>query len=84
MITPQKMNKHDPIKRHLKISLGAVHIVRTQQGGEGGSTKSVQMRAWGGGVFGAFSAHAKSLQNTLDTFEVLGSPISTFLKKVSF
>ena len=30
-------------------------------------------------MFGTFSAQAKSLQNTLDAFEVLGSPISTFL-----
>ena len=41
---------------------GAVHVLRTQQGG-GGSTKSVQKRAGGGGVFEALSAHAKSLQN---------------------
>ena len=31
---------------------GAVHIVRTQQGGEGGSTKSVLMRAGGRGGLG--------------------------------
>ena len=37
--------------------------MRTQQGGEGGSTKSVQKRAGGRGVFEALSAHAKSLQN---------------------
>ena len=65
-----------------RVYFGAVHIVRTQQGGEGGSTKSVQMRAWGGGVFGAFSAHAKSLQKTLDT-KVFGLFISSFIIKKS-
>ena len=34
--------------------------------GEGGSTKSVLMRAGGGGVSGALSAHAKSLHRGLD------------------
>ena len=44
-----------------ETALGAVHIVRTQQGGEGGSPKCVQMRAGGRGVFGALSAHARDL-----------------------
>ena len=51
------------------VCLGAVHIVRTQQGG-GGSTKSVLMRAGEGGcVFEAFSAHANSLETALTCFD---------------
>ena len=38
------------ISQIIRLQLGAVHIVRTQQGVEGGSTKSVLMRAGGGGV----------------------------------
>ena len=43
--------------------------MRTQQGGEGGSTKSVLMRARGRGVSGALSAHAKSLHKGLDLLQ---------------
>ena len=37
--------------------------------GEGGSTKSVLMRAWGEGVYGALSAHANSLHRGLDLLQ---------------
>ena len=44
------------------VTFGAVHIVRTQQGGEGGSPKCVQMRAGGrGAVWGLKCARKRPL-----------------------
>ena len=43
-------------------SQGAIHKVRTQHGGGGVSTKCVQLRAGGRGVFYPMSAHAKAVK----------------------